>query len=395
MQPEDYGIFVLFFGLYFFLASLHAALVTDPLMVIGAPQSGDAFRAYLSASRRLHAAFCLTAVLALAGGITTLRMAGFVDKGPLPLVVAFAAALLAMLSQSFLRAALFTRDRTWLVLCADLIFSVVQVSAILALAANDTLSNEIVFWAMAVAASMSCLTAPWVFLQSSNEPHRHVLSRNWALGKWLSGTYVADWVTQHGTLFITAGILGVAAPAALKACQNLLAPTHILLMGLDGVLTPAASRRFQRGGERELNSYLCRAGGVCIGLVALYGLTLAVSPEFHLHLLYGGAYSEHGHIVQIMAAQYTIFAIMKPFVIGMKVDGRSRRIFLAYLLIAVTSNLCLLVLLPSLGLTGAAFSIALGALSGCMLLITSYRIPSRPNTLTPGQRATVAPHVLE
>jgi len=376
LAPADYGVFVLCFGIYFFIAAIHTAVVTDPLMILGAPLATQPYRRYFAAATQLHWIFSLTGTACLVAGWYMASAVGLIGDDLAGVLPPLAFAVVAMLTQALVRAALFARDRPGQVLVNDILFCAVQAAAIPILSRFHALDNRWIFGSMGIAGAIAVLAAGAQALpnvaRGAWRLAREGFERNWSIGKWLVGTVLSYWTSGQAGFFIAASFLGASAPGVLKACQNLLAPTHLLIMGLDAVMVTTAARHLQQGGSASLQRYLRNTG---IGLVALTGafaLVVCTGPEFLLRLAYKETYAGYSVVVYWMAAQYLCVAIMKPFVVGLKVAGRTQTVFYAYLLSAVASILLAVPFILRMGLNGAAASAALSTLCGAVAVMLAY-----------------------
>jgi O-antigen/teichoic acid export membrane protein len=207
------------------------------------------------------------------------------------------------------------------------------------------------------------------------EPWRRALDSHWGIGKWLAGSSLAYWWTVQGPFYLAASLLGASAPGILKACQNLLAPTHLLVLGMDGVMMPTAARCYRSGSHPTLRRYLGRTG---LGLVLIVGAYVALvdsNAERLLDALYRGRYSGYGIIVVLTSIQYVMTASLKPFLVGLKAMGRTRPIFNAYLLAAGATTLLTIPLVTTLGLPGSIVSASVATgVYGAVLIVSFLRL---------------------
>ena len=163
-----------------------------------------------------------------------------------------------------------------------------------------------------------------------------IWQRNWNFGRWLLGSYLANWAAVEFYPILTAGLISFAAAGAYRALQNLVAPIHLLLRAIDTFLTPRAAKLYEQNGPRALTHTL-RSIYLAIGLPVLGILIIAlVFPEQLLSLIYGDTYLAYSNGVVLMALFYALMFAYWPLQSIFKAAQLSSPIFIANILAIVS-----------------------------------------------------------
>jgi O-antigen/teichoic acid export membrane protein len=156
--------------------------------------------------------------------------------------------------------------------------------------------------------------------------------KNWTFGRWLLGSFLANWAAVEFYPILTAGLISFAAAGAYRALQNLVAPVHLLLRAIDTFLTPRAAKLYEKGGLQALTHTL-RSIYLAIVLPVLVILIIALAfPEQLLSLIYGEKFLEFSSGVTLMALFYALMFAYWPLQSIFKAAQLSRPIFVANIL---------------------------------------------------------------
>ncbi len=359
MAPADFGVYVIAFAVSLAGGSVQLSLITDPLVILGAPRAGSEQSGYFAALLRLQlmcSGLVALAVAAVAG--IFFMMWGTSSSIPAALA-AVAVATLPSQMQFFTRAVFFARLQPALVLVNDLAFVIMRVGGVGLLMAWGDLTTAKAFLVTGAAAGvafLAALPACRQILTARRDSLTETWGQHWRYGRWLLATAAAYWCSGQAPSLLVGGLLTPVAAAIMKACQFLVSPLHVLFAGLDGVLAPRAARLASTSGEAALARFLRLFGLCACGAVVIYALALLPVVSRLLEFLYAGRYTQHSLIVAVLLVEALLAASSRPFVLGLKVAGATRRIFHAHLCAAVVGLASMLVLAPRLGVLGAALA---------------------------------------
>ncbi len=376
LAPAHFGVYAVVLAISLTAFSVQVCLVTDPLIILGSRRDGADQRGHFAAIARLQAG--LSAGLALLVALTAAACALVVpSSGFAPAFGGLAVALVPVQMQLLVRAIFFAQMRPAAVLANDLAQCAVRLGGIALLFSIGALSPPAVFLLTGLASLVAALLAvPFLMavIRSHPMPLSRALSEHWAYGRWMLASSGAHWVSGQAPVILVSGLLSPAAAAVIKACHYLVAPVHVALNGLDGILAPRASR-LSGTGTADLHRFLRR---VAIGAgagAALYGCAVVPFADRVMDFAYKGRYSGYAFIVLLLAVDAALRGAARGPMLRLKIAGDTRSLFLAYSRSAIVGVAALVVLAPLLGLNGAAMALPLASLTLLIFLRTGSRAP--------------------
>src|SRR5690606_24218115 len=153
---------------------------------------------------------------------------------------------------------------------------------------------------------------------------------NWQFGKWLLGGNLAARASEALYPIFAAGIIGLAAPGALKAVQTLLGPTNVWVNALEPTFAPRVARIYSTQGTAALRAFVLKLQigiAICMGTYAVIVSALATQL---LERIYGPEYATYGWLLAVVSMSYTLAALRIPFVMGLEAMNRTGSVFGAY-----------------------------------------------------------------
>jgi len=328
---DAFGRFALAWMAVQFVAAIHFALASAPMMSIGPKQPAAERPGYFAVAlaQQALAALALSLALGLAAGLGD-RLFPAWDAAALAAPLAGAA--LALLVQDYLRRHLFTRGHGRAALANDAIRCVGQLAVLGGLTLIDRLDEWAALWAIAAVAAIAAVMGLGVAgpLAWSGARFADVARRHWRFARWLVASAAMQWLSGN-LFFVAAGaLLGPVAVGALKASQNLLGVTHILFQGLENVVPARAARVLAEAGAPALVALLRRVAWGVGAATALVALVAAAAPALWLGLLFGDAYAAYGAVLRWFALVYVAMALGFPLRAGLRALESTRAIFFTY-----------------------------------------------------------------
>jgi O-antigen/teichoic acid export membrane protein len=111
---------------------------------------------------------------------------------------------------------------------------------------------------------------------------------------------------------------GPAATGALRASQNIVAVTHIWILGLDNVMPAEAAHRLHQSGIAAMSRYLRNMTLRWGGLTAAFALVVGIVPQFWLRLFYGSQFAGYGAVLRMYCLLYLLVFIGGPIRAGLQ-----------------------------------------------------------------------------
>lgn len=375
LRPTEYGAFVLAYAIFLFLNGVQEALVTNPLMVLNAPLEENKLRQYVTSTAIFQVLLGLSFIFLLLGTFAFsshyFPKFAFVSVFPVLAFVVF-----AFQAQELFRRVLFARMNFSGGFINDLIAYGCQIIGISFLVYTKSLSIVNAFGVIAIsfmiAAFFGCVQCR-DFLTGRIFAFKSVMKGNWNQGRWLLGSNLALWISSQSGLFITAFFLGPVGPAVLKASQNIVAPTHIILQSLENLIPSPASRKLATKGRLAFQRFLNKATKVVLTLVIPYLLLVSLYPEWLLKLFYHDQYKRYGIIVVLIAVRYIFASSNMVNMIGLRVLRKSKDIFHAYLYAGILTIIVSIPLVKYFGIIGGAIGALLSSITVFLLNKHSFK----------------------
>ncbi len=378
--PAEFGNYMLALMAWLIAVGVHRALVSEPVIV--ATAHVDDQRALLA--RGVSAELLLGALIS---GVVALGALACIAAGLSIGVPGLALSpwFIPLLVQDYWRAMAFQQRRPGLALANDVLFVAVQIAAIVLFLALGWRSPVwmITAWGLGGVAGALAGFRWFPFLLSAREGSR-LAARLWPVSRWLLADVITSFASQQAYLAFVALLLPRADYGGFRAALNLMGPAIVIVHAAANLGLPEASRLAgadDRAGLRRLARRLSGGSGLCI---AVYGLVVAVSGSYVLRTVYGAEFGRFGPLAMVVALEGVILVSVFGQTIALKATGRTRALWRARLVVAATSLVLALVLVPWLGAIGAAWAGVGTAVSYAVAVFVAYRSKSlEPSIVEP------------
>lgn len=354
LTPSEYGAFAIAFSAFLLLATVHTALLTEPMLVFGPGRHMDHFRDYLAVLLNRH--WRLTALLSLLLGVIAV---GSLLASLETLPVAIGASALAapfVLFQWLMRRACYVRLQPRVATAAGAGYAIIVVAGAYLLFRSGLLSVVSAFALMGFA---SLLAGAWLshrlglnLLGSARSGLlKEVQTEHWGYGRWAVGSGALTWVPGNVYFLLLPIWGGLEATGTFRALDNLILPLGHFSSAIGLILLPAfagilKTRHFRR--RMSLALLALASGGV------VYWLVLIAFGDSLLHWLYGGKYDSFASVLIILAAVSLPLSLNTVMVAVLRALDRPQRVFWSYLSSSFVSLGIGLVLIAIWGVRGAA-----------------------------------------
>ena len=270
VDAASFGAFGLAFVTFGLVISATRGLATDPLLVRFSGAEKEAWRSAVAASSAtaaaagvLTGAVCVVVGLALPPGVG----GGFIALG---------VGLPCLTLQDSLRFAFFSAGQPHRALVNDVVWTVLQFTALGVLLVTDSVSEVTCFLVLGGTAG---LAACFGMIQCRILP-RPGRIRAWVVDhRALGGRYLIENTSIAGARqirFVVLGALaGLASVGEVRAAEMLMGPFLVMLSGVSQLAVPEASHVLSRAPER-LERFCFWLGTVAATIAATWGLTVLV-----------------------------------------------------------------------------------------------------------------------
>jgi O-antigen/teichoic acid export membrane protein len=350
LDGRRFGEFVLVFTALQVANNLQVALFAQPHNILASTRRGSEYVTFTSSTFFAQLAFAgLLALVGLgAAGVAAVavpRLSG--------LLLAGAAAAAAWQVLEFTRRVLYTEGRVGTALAVDAVGYGGQAVALTGLYALGRLDGTSALLSLALAMALGATVGVWLLRGALDATvDRSALHETWKLGRWLAGSRVGLWLTSYLHLYLSAVLVGVAAPGQLRAAQTLLAPLNVPLLYLDVILPIRLARALERLGLPGERAVLRRTHLLAGPPLLTYCIVVALLAGPLLDLVFGPGLSEPS-LVWLFAAYYALSYVALVSTAALAARRRTRTVFVTNAVAALPGALVGLVLMPTIGVAGA------------------------------------------
>lgn len=372
LAPDEYGAFTLAYAVFLIVATLHTALIADPLIIFGAAKYRDRLRDYFAVLERGHwrATGAGAVLLALAGVVLLALGHGAVGSAFLALAVAGPLILL----QWLMRRGCYVHVGPQLAALGGLVYMAVLVAGSMLLIRLDWLSAPAALLLMGAGSAVSAAWIRWRLavrrIDRDTELERAVASDHWTYGRWAVGTGLLGALMLNIYYIAMPLVHGLGSVATLRALTNFVMPAMQAYFALSVVTVPALVRargteRFERVIRRL--AWLYGAGAFA------YWLFVGLLHAPLVHRLYGGQYADDSRLLWVLGLVPFTSAGVSIFEGGLRSLERSDDIFRAYVLAAVLSLVVGVPAMAAWGVGGAALGLLVSAGAAVSMMAMTLR----------------------
>jgi O-antigen/teichoic acid export membrane protein len=363
--PEGLGFYIVAFAVIVAASLSHEALLAKPFQVYSQRMQGKRYRGYTAST--LVQVLCLAAL----ASILTLSTGVFLRYWSAPSLVAevtfaLAITLPGVLVWEFVRRQAFARLQMGSAVLIDGASATIQVSTLLCLGWLDALN---VFRCLVIIGLTGFLVGSVSLYKQrklySFQPKRLWLDtcRNWAFGKWIFAGQLVGLAQAYTVPSLLAFNFGAAATGIVMACQTIVLLSNPLLLGIANWLGPAAAKSYANGGVDDVRRLLNRSAMALFAGSLAFWVGLVIFGELLLELSFGEQYEGYGNLVGITGLSAIGFSLSICGTSGLAAIERPRLIPLGTLIGTGVTLFGFLCLVQSGGLSGAAWSLALGSVT--------------------------------
>ena len=296
LAPADYGAYSLAFSVFLLFASLHMAIVIEPMMVFGAGKYESRFPRYLRVVLGGHFAVMLPACLLLFAATFLLRRWYSPEAGHALMGLVFAAG--AILLFWLVRRVFYVLLQPAWGAMSGAVYSVLLVAMVGLLKYTGMLSTEMAFVAMGGAGLVASLIMLIRFVPAWRSPgvqpaFSEVTADHWRYGRWALATALIGWFPGNIYYALLPAYLGLEGAGGLRALMNFVLPVLQAISALTMLLLPMLVRDRDQGGPKRMNRTMLLFLGLFCGGAVVYLTGLWFFRDSVFQVFYGGKYSQY------------------------------------------------------------------------------------------------------
>ncbi len=303
-----YGAFVTSYAVVLLAVTVQAALIVEPMLVLGGRRYGSMMELYLRAVSILN--FRIALVLTACLGLSALVLYRAGHGGVALAMLGGAGAVGAILLLHLQRKKCYVIDRLGVAAIASTLYLFLVLGGISVAADWGVLGTLAAYVILGLASLAAC---GWIRLALSKVipravPTRRVLfgvtAEHARYGKWALGTGLLLWIPYNIYFLVLPVVAGLEANAGFKAVMNLIMPIVQANLAIAAIMLPLLAKARSESSFRDLQRrYNVR---VILGCI-LYWVLLAIFAEPLVRVVYGGRYLDYSGILWLAGAAPLFF----------------------------------------------------------------------------------------
>ncbi|MFT6329449.1 MAG: O-antigen/teichoic acid export membrane protein [Bermanella sp.] len=372
---EAFGIFSLLWMTPLLINSVQMALITSPMMSLGAKKTGAHAEVFNTQMVSLQLFFAIFTFVIIYSGILVFQvMRPDLEVEQYKLSLAFAGAFFQ--TQDFVRRYLFCTGEFKRAVANDVVsyggqligLAVLAYSGMLTI--NSTLSIISFTSLVAIIIAIGHIEFRFANLLGLKVSVLEI----WQFSKWLLASAIVRWFSGNLSFIISGVILGAASVGLMNAAQNLVAISHILFQALENFMPSLASKKLIEEGRVGLSLYVNHAL-VLGGLITLF-LVLVISyfSSELMTFVYDDEYAKHSYIIYWFAPTYVLMYLSLVLQAGLRSLEVPKQIFKSRLFAAIIMVVIVWPAIQIYGINGAMFAITLSMLTFTVSLHILFKL---------------------
>jgi O-antigen/teichoic acid export membrane protein len=367
--PSGVGAIAVPYAAILVVLGLQRALLVDPFMTKRWRGDGDE-------RSQLAIGLTLSIVLGLLGlaacSLTGIMAPGAIGKG----FIAFAPWIPPTLAQAFLRPAAFKAGRGWAAFVGSgVMLGTFLLAAFLGLRQDE--AQLVSAWGLGALASSVWLLAS-VGRWRLARPLAAISAwrvESMRFGAWLAVGTVSWSVLSYGLLAGLATVTGTASLGGYRAIESIFSPLSLLApsLAVPGMKTMSDIWKQQ---PTDVLRIAYRISGLAVVCMAIYALAVGALQTFIFSVL-GDGFREYSNLIVPIALGQTVLAGTIGFITLLKVARQGRDVVVAGAGVALLACLVGIPLGAVLGITAAAWGIALSSVPSFLWAVQRARVAVR------------------
>ena len=366
-SDAEFGIFALAWTIVAFLRTIQDRVIAAPFLAFTF-SPGFSRTSFRGSSIAHQAIFSFASTTAIVAGAFAIWVLGF-GIGHFSFGLSLAVALWFTLGRDQMRSISFTDFKILRLLIMDV---VVVVSQLLGLAMLIWMHGFTLSSANLIL-GFGCLVplAFWLwFTKSQYTIEKNAIvsdwSHNWVYARWLVGARVLGIAPIVVIPWLIAIMEGEKGTGVFGVCSSLVGVSLMFVQGVNNLFQPRTVLELHLNGIRGLIMGIVESIGViCAGLICIS--TILFFFGGNLLAIFGGQYVGFGFLTFLLSIATLVVSISTMFANGLAALKKAKDFFWGEVSYCVVSIVLAMVLVPTLGLNGAAYAMIAGGLTATLV----------------------------
>ena len=218
----------------------------------------------------------------------------------------------------------------------------------------DKLNLQIVFWSSTIAFLIGTIISfPIIFRLNYKLKNTFAsIKENWIIGKWMLLTSLVSWFSGNLWVINAGLILGPYIFGIFRACQTLLNILNLIFQSLENIIPMKASEIYSSSNVNNMRIFLRKFTNKGFLVVSIISFIIILFSKFLLNIFYGIEMVKHYQILVFLSLILPLTFLQFPSMYGLRTMGKTKPIFISFLLSAVVAILFSKIIITYFGLNG-------------------------------------------
>jgi O-antigen/teichoic acid export membrane protein len=376
----EFGRFTIAYAILLLANSVQLSFISSPMITLGSLcATNEERRRFVRGIFGVQLIFCaIASVLAVIG--TGVYVGIRHHAGAMEFLLPFASAVVAFLTQDWLRRYYFTVGKAAASLWNDIISYFGQVVVLCLLWWAHRLTLNTALWSIAITSGAAfALGAMLERLGCTRQETRESWRQAHAISIDLGIANQLQWLVYQGAMLIGAGVVGAQAAGGVRATQNIVGPVNVAYQAMENIVPVRAAEEMKRGGIERVSAFLFRFGAIgFVALLVFFSAAALFSRQF-LSFFYGHQLHEYAGVLDLQMLYFLLTWPIRQVAFLFRTIKKTRPILIGSVVAAVVSLAAVYPAVRGFGAIGimlAAVAAQIGNLA--YMVVVWARMPKAP-----------------
>lgn len=351
----EYGVYFLGLSVVYLTSVIQRSLVTIPLQIISRPLAAGDKDNYLGSSLILHLAISLLSILIIICGGKIIF-----DKSSIYIILGVSVASLGYNFREFIRATILAELKTTTSLTMNGTSNAIIITVYLIMFFYGKLT---IFYALVILGVASAI--PALIYACSCRKHFKIKNtrilddcrKSWLYGRWIFGAVLANTGGIRAIPWLLLVLDGKVAVAVFGALAMVAGAINPLINGMANYITPKLANDAHDYGQANALAKGKRLFLFCLFIAFVYSIIIGLAGNGLIGFLYPDGYTGYAFAFAVLAFEVGLRGANLSLSGTLRAINRPQREFFSSIIGALFALLLGVLLIPLIGVTGAAFAL--------------------------------------
>lgn len=380
LSKQDYGAFVLSYSIFTFMLGIYNGLILEAYTVFSSGKYKDKLPEYINFMFMRQA---LLASLMAAGLLIIITIISNVDgKFHNDYFIGVSFAIPILFSAQFIRRTYYTQELNLYALRQSMLAFIISTTLLYVLYATNSLNGLTIF--IAITAGNSFAISSFIFNLLKQDvgndfflKNREYNTQHYNFSKWVLLTGFVFQLSNQGYIWLAAAILDMESLAIIKTGQLISAPLEQIFIVIFMINLPKLSALFNQEKYSEYRKLLQMMLVTVLIVGAFFLVIILMASKGILSVIFGLEYKNDEWILFYLIISTILNGAAGCFNLALKSIEKSKSIFIAYAVTALTTVSVGIPLVYALKLYGVALGIILSSIIHAAAMFVQFNLKER------------------